>query len=46
MAQAALHSLVLDIITVTDIDDMKTPLHLHELRLKKVGRWTQHVLNQ
>lgn len=46
MAQTKLKPVVLDIISDSDIEDMKTPLHHRELRLKKVERWTQQAFDQ
>ena len=46
MAQTKLKPVVLDIITDSDIDDMKIPLHHRELRLKKIERWTQQAYDQ
>lgn len=46
MAQTKLRPVVLDIISDSDIEDMKTPLHHRELRLKKVERWTQQAFDQ
>src|SRR3990170_6842627 len=46
MAQTKLTPVVLDIITDSDIDDMKIPLHHRELRLKKIERWTQQAYDQ
>jgi len=46
MAQTKLTPVVLDIITDSDIEDMKTPLHHRELRLKKIERWTTQTYDQ
>jgi len=46
MAQTKLKPVVLDIITDSDIEDMKTPLHHRELRLKKIERWTTQTYDQ
>jgi hypothetical protein len=46
IAQTRLRPVVLDIITDSDIEDMKTPLHHRELRLKKVERWTHQAYDQ
>jgi hypothetical protein len=46
MTQTKLKPVVLDIITDSDIDDMKTPLHHRELRLKKIERWTTQAFDQ
>lgn len=46
MAQTKLLPVVLDIISDSDIEDMKTPLHHRELRIKKVERWTNQAYEQ
>jgi hypothetical protein len=46
IAQTKLRPVVLDIITDSDIEDWKTPVHHRELRLKKVERWTQQAYDQ
>ena len=46
MAQTKLMPVVLDIICDKDIDDMKKPLQHHEIRIKKVERWTQQAYDQ
>ena len=46
IAQTKLKPVVLDIITDSDIDDMKIPLHHRELRLKKIERWTTQAYDQ
>lgn len=46
MAQTKLRPVILDIITDSDIDDMKQPLHHREVRLKKIERWTQQAFDQ
>lgn len=46
IAQTKLKPVVLDIITDSDIEDMKTPLHHRELRLKKIERWTTQAYDQ
>jgi hypothetical protein len=46
IAQTKLRPVVLDIITDSDIEDMKTPLHHRELRLKKIERWTHQAHDQ
>jgi hypothetical protein len=46
MNQTSLKPVVLDIISQSDIDDMKTPIHYREIRLKKVERWTQQAFDQ
>jgi hypothetical protein len=42
IAQTKLRPVVLDIITDSDIEDMKTPLHHRELRLKKIEHRLDH----
>jgi hypothetical protein len=46
LAQTKLSPIVLDIITDSDIEDMKAPLHHRELRLKKIERWTTQAYDQ
>jgi Protein of unknown function (DUF1670) len=46
IAQTLLKPVVLDIISQSDIDDMKTPMHHRELRLKKAERWTTQAYDQ
>lgn len=46
IAQTKLRPVVLDIITDSDIEAMKTPLHHRELRLKKIERWTHQAFDQ
>jgi len=46
MSQTKLKPVVLDIISDSDIDDMKKPLHHRELRIKKVERWTHQAQDQ
>lgn len=46
MAHTRLQPVVLDIITDSDIDDWKIPIHHRELRLKKIERWTQQAYDQ
>lgn len=46
IAQTKLRPVVLDIITDSDIEDMKAPLHHRELRLKKIERWTTQAYDQ
>ena len=36
---------VLDIISQSDIEDMRKPLHHRELRIKRVQRWTNYPVN-
>jgi len=44
--QTTLKPVVLDIISDSDIEDMKKPIHHRELRIKKVERWTQQAYDQ
>lgn len=46
MAQTKLQPVVLDIVSESDIEDWKTPIHHRELRLKKIERWTQQAYDQ
>ena len=46
MAQTKLKPVVLDIISDSDIEDMKKPMHHRELRMKKVERWTFQAFEQ
>lgn len=46
MAQTKLIPVILDIITDSDIEDFKRPIHHRELRLKKIERWTQQTFDQ
>jgi hypothetical protein len=46
IAQTKLKPVVLDMITDTDIEDLKIPLHHRELRLKKIERWTTQAYDQ
>jgi hypothetical protein len=46
MAQTKLQPVVLDIVSDSDIDDWKLPLHHRELRIKKIERWTQQAFDQ
>jgi hypothetical protein len=46
MAQTRLRPVVLDIISDSDIEDMKIPLHHREIRLKKIERWTSQAYDQ
>lgn len=46
MAQTRLRPIVLDIITDSDIEDMKTPIHHREIRLKRIERWTTQAYDQ
>ena len=44
--QTKLIPVVLDIISESDIEDMKKPLHHREIRLKRVERWTKQAFDQ
>jgi hypothetical protein len=44
--QTALKPVVLDIISDSDIEDMKKPIHHRHLRVKRVERWTQQAFDQ
>jgi len=44
--QTALKPVVLDIISDSDIEDMRKPIHHREIRIKKVERWTQQAYEQ
>ena len=44
--QTKLIPVVLDIISDSDIDDMRKPIHHRELRLKRVERWTNQAYEQ
>ena len=44
--QTRLLPVVLDIISDTDIEDMRKPIHHRELRIKKVERWTKQTFDQ
>jgi hypothetical protein len=46
MAQTRLRPVVLDIISDSDIEDMKTPIHHREIRLKRIERWTTQAYDQ
>jgi hypothetical protein len=46
MAQTKLLPVVLDIISDSDIDDMRQPLHHRDIRLKRIERWTHQALDQ
>jgi hypothetical protein len=46
IAQTRLMPVILDIITDSDIEDMKIPLHHREIRLKKIERWTTQSYDQ
>jgi len=44
--QTKLIPVVLDIISDSDIEDMRKPIHHRELRLKRVERWTNQAYEQ
>jgi Protein of unknown function (DUF1670) len=46
IAQTKLKPVVLDIISDSDIDDLKKPIHHRTLRLKRVERWTNQAYEQ
>jgi hypothetical protein len=46
ISQSSIKPVVLDIISESDIEDMKKPLHHREIRLKKTERWTQQAYEQ
>jgi hypothetical protein len=46
MAQTKLKPVVLDMITDDDIEDLRSSVHGHELKLKKVERWTFQAFDQ
>lgn len=46
MAQTKVKPVILDIISQSDIDDMKAPMHHRELRMKRVERWTHQAFDQ
>lgn len=46
MAQTRTMPVVLDMITESDIEDWKAPMHHRELRLKKIERWTTQAYDQ
>lgn len=46
IAQTKLKPVVLDIIDDSDIEDMKTPIHHREIRLKRIERWTTQAYDQ
>jgi hypothetical protein len=46
IAQTKLKPVVLDMITDSDIEDMKAPLQYREIRLKKIERWTTQAHDQ
>jgi hypothetical protein len=46
MAQTKLKPVVLDMITDDDIEGLKTPIGVHELKMKKIERWTHQAYDQ
>lgn len=46
IAQTKLKPVVLDMITDEDIEDLRSPLHSRELKIKKVERWTTQAYDQ
>lgn len=46
MAQTILKPVVLDIITDSDLEDIKNALHHREVRIKKIERWTHQAFDQ
>jgi hypothetical protein len=44
--QTKLIPVVLDIISESDIEDMRIPLHHRELRIKRIERWTNQAFDQ
>jgi hypothetical protein len=46
MAQTRLKPVVLDMITDDDIEDLRSPVHSRELKLKKIERWTHQAFDQ
>ena len=46
MAQTRLKPVVLDMITDDDIEGLKTPIGTHELKMKKIERWTHQAYDQ
>jgi hypothetical protein len=46
MAQTKLQPIILDIITDSDIEDLRARIHHRELRLKKIERWTSQAFEQ
>lgn len=46
MAQTRLIPVVLDIISDSDIEDMRQPIHHRELRIKRIERWTHQAYDQ
>jgi len=46
ISQTKLKPVVLDIISDSDIEDFKKPIHHRTLRIKRVERWTNQALEQ
>lgn len=46
IAQTRLQPVVLDMISEDDIEDMRSPVHSRELKLKKIERWTHQAYDQ
>lgn len=46
IAQTKLKPVVLDMISDSDIDDFRTPMHHREIRLKRLERWTTQAYDQ
>jgi len=46
MAQTKLTPVVLDIISDSDLEDIKLALHHREVRIKKIERWTYQAFDQ
>lgn len=46
IAQTKLKPVVLDIITDSDLEDIKLALHHREVRMKKIERWTHQAYDQ
>ncbi len=46
MAQTKLTPVILDIVTDSDLEDIKHSLHHREIRMKKIERWTQQAYDQ
>lgn len=46
IAQTRHKPVILDMITDDDIEDLRSPVHSRELKLKKIERWTQQAYDQ
>jgi len=46
IAQTKLKPVVLDMISDADIDDIRTPIHHREIRIKRLERWTTQTYDQ